>query len=99
MPRAFLIDGANGRPQGGITARESDEPSFAVTTGGPKHPQRALLSQGSVVAMTPRALARFQTFPDWYELPESRSLAALGIGNAAPPLLMQKIYETLVEAN
>jgi DNA (cytosine-5)-methyltransferase 1 len=46
--------------------------------------------------MTPRALARFQSFPDWYELPENARLAAKGIGNACPPLLMQRIYEHLL---
>jgi len=40
--------------------------------------------------MTPRALARFQTFPDWYELPDTKSLACRIIGNAVPPLAMKK---------
>jgi DNA (cytosine-5)-methyltransferase 1 len=43
--------------------------------------------------MTPRALARFQSFPDWYELPERASLACRIIGNAVPPLLMQRVME------
>jgi site-specific DNA-cytosine methylase len=42
-----------------------------------------------VVQMTPRCLARFQAFPDWYELPESKSLACRIIGNAVPPLAMR----------
>jgi len=50
------------------------------------------------VSMTPRTLARFQSFPDWYELPTKRSLAAYGIGNAVPPLLYQRIIEGLVQA-
>jgi DNA (cytosine-5)-methyltransferase 1 len=49
-----------------------------------------------VVAITPRCLARFQSFPDWYELPAKRTLAATGIGNAVPPLLMQRIAEGLL---
>jgi len=44
---------------------------------------------GRVVKMTPRALARFQSFPDTYILPEKASLACTIIGNAVPPLLMQ----------
>jgi len=46
-----------------------------------------------VVAMTPRCLARFQSVPDWYILPDKRALAAKVIGNMAPPLLMQRIAE------
>ena len=48
---------------------------------------------GRVIKMTPRALARFQSFPDWYELPESNTLAARIIGNAVPPLFMQRVGE------
>jgi site-specific DNA-cytosine methylase len=55
---------------------------------------RAWLSHGRVVQMTPRALARFQSFPDWYQLPSNNALAVKGIGNAVPPLLMQRIGET-----
>jgi DNA (cytosine-5)-methyltransferase 1 len=54
--------------------------------------QKAILPH-RVVAMTPRCLARFQSFPDSYQLPDKRSLAAKGIGNAVPPLLMQRIAE------
>jgi site-specific DNA-cytosine methylase len=52
---------------------------------------RAWLSQGRVVRMTPRALARFQAFPDTYALPDGAALACRVIGNAVPPLLMQRI--------
>jgi len=51
--------------------------------------QRAVMGR-RVVQMTPRCLARFQTFPDWYELPSSKSLACRIIGNALPPLAMKK---------
>lgn len=51
--------------------------------------------QGRVVAMTPRALARFQTFPDTYQLPEKRILASRVIGNAVPPLMAQKLLEAI----
>lgn len=45
--------------------------------------------------MAGRALARFQSFPDSYRLPHKRSLAAKGIGNAVPPLMMQRVFESL----
>lgn len=96
-PRAWLVDSANASPTGQLTIRDESQPSHTVTSGGPKHPTRALFESGRVVAMTPRALARFQSFPDWYELPDNARLAARGIGNAVPPLLYRKIIEPLLE--
>lgn len=95
-PRAWLVDGAN-TTGGRLSLRHDSEPALTVTTGGPKHPTRALLDTGRVVSMTLRALARFQSFPDTYELPDNARLAAKGIGNALPPLLYQRIIAPLQE--
>ena len=62
-------------------------------TGTSRRDNRAMYGHGRVVAMTPRAIARFQTFPDWYELPEEKRLATRGIGNAVPCLLAEKILK------
>ena len=51
-----------------------------------------------MVRMTPRALARFQSFPDTYTLPENTALACRIIGGAVPPLLIQRLAEGLVAA-
>jgi DNA-cytosine methyltransferase len=92
--KAFIVDCKNtGRDA--TTARESHEPMFTVMTDGRhSHAPRAF-DGGRVVAMTPRALARFQSFPDWYQLPDSKTLAAKGIGNAVCPLGYQRIVEGL----
>jgi len=95
-PRAFLMPGYGNT--GRTTAREGkgmryeEQPATTVPSlkGGGTLP-RAWLSNGCVVQMTPRALARLQTFPDTYVLPESRALACYVIGNAVPPLMYQKI--------
>lgn len=93
MPKAWLINSENaGQEWGG--ARYGNEPAMTIST---KSSPRSLLSSGKVVSMTPRCLARFQSFPDWYELPDNARLAAKGIGNACPPLMMQRIYEQLTE--
>ena len=91
--RAFLVSGGNSYTP--ILA--GDAPSVKLgaspsTAAG----HRAWLTTGRVVKMTPRALARFQSFPDWYELPAKASLACTIIGNAAPSLLMQQIVEPLL---
>lgn len=92
--RAYLT--TNSAYDGWDGTREADEPAFTTTT---QHVgiRAALVTGDRVVAMTPRCLARFQTFPDWYTLPKSRTLAAKGIGNAVPPLLMEKLYRQLIE--
>jgi DNA (cytosine-5)-methyltransferase 1 len=83
--RAVLVgDGDSYRP-----VVSGNEPS---PTQGASTIARALVPH-RIVKMTPRALARFQSFPDWYELPERNALACRIIGNAVPPLLMQRVME------
>jgi site-specific DNA-cytosine methylase len=61
--RAFISDSLNYSSQN--PNRFEDEPAQTVVVHSSKHPTpRAWLSQGRVVAMTPRCLARFQSFPD-----------------------------------
>lgn len=93
MPRAFLMDGQNaGRKS---TVLEPESPVFTIGAAQ-KGLHRAWLSQGRVVSMTPRALARFQSVPDSYTLPERRTLAGRIIGNGVPSLLYQRIAESFV---
>jgi DNA (cytosine-5)-methyltransferase 1 len=83
--RAVLVgDGDTYRP-----VVSGNEPS---PTQGASNGARALVPH-RVVKMTPRALARFQSLPDWYELPERNALACKIIGNAVPPLLMRRVME------
>jgi DNA (cytosine-5)-methyltransferase 1 len=71
---------------------ESKDPSFSVAAHiRSVNAYRAWLSTGRVIQMSPRALARFQSFPDAYALPDKAALACRVIGNAVPPLLMQTI--------
>lgn len=92
-PRAFILDGT--ALSGGLTVRNENEPIFTVTASSDRRPIRAWLKQGRVVAMTPRALARFQSFPDSYTLPESRTLASTIVGNAVPPLFAQRLLKSI----
>lgn len=97
--RAWLVDHANaGRD---ATLLDSGEPAMTIQAWHGRrtsHMPNAYLQHGRIVAMTPRTLARFQSFPDTYTLPENKTLAARGIGNACPPLMMRRIYEGLEEA-
>lgn len=91
--RAIPVDSQNaGRDY--VTTRMDREPAFTVTNPAKARP-RAVLSTGRIVRLDNRCLARFQAFPDWYELPDSKTVAARLVGNAVPPLMYQKIVEGL----
>lgn len=94
-PRSFLVDGKLNNRSTTLTTRDGKARSFTVTTSHNIRDIKGLLKDGRVVKMTPRALARFQSFPDTYELPDKATLACRIIGNAVPPQLMQQIYEGL----
>ena len=95
--KAYLVESKN-MQEWGDSLRIDSEPATTVNTDHkPSHAPKAWLSQGRVVSMTPRALARFQSFPDSYILPESKKLACQVIGNAVPPLLYEKIIKPLTE--
>lgn len=89
--KAWMLS-ANGTS---IDHRGEDEPSVTIVANSKTMRPRAWLSAGRVVAMTPRALARFQSLPDWYKLPDKAALACKIIGNGVPCLLMQRVYEGL----
>jgi DNA-cytosine methyltransferase len=96
--RAFLTSDNYGSPND--TGKERilqlynpDDPAMTVRAGK-KTTMKAGIA-GRVVKMTPRALARFQSLPDNYELPEQNGLACEIIGNMVPPLLAKAICESL----
>lgn len=98
LARAFVVGSQYGQsnkvkdrsPQ----IREGDEPYFTVTVSGGVHSDQRIYV-GHWVSITPRCLARFQSIPDWYELPGQNGLACEVVGNAVPPLLAKAICESL----
>lgn len=93
IPRAFIVDGKPANYAGDLRIVDAKDPSPTATATANQHPMRAWLSQGKVVALTVRALARLQSIPDTYRLPEKSALGCRVVGNAVPPLLMQRIIE------
>ena len=91
-PRAVLVPGLLNSDCTAMTTRDGDAPKENAIGRS-----RAMVGH-RVVSMTPRALARFQSVPDAYRLPDKRTLAARVIGNMVPPLLMQRIAENMLEA-
>lgn len=101
--RAFITNGQqtetlvmNGGNTSNAIPYRTDAPFFTVTAGmGDKIPIRAFTDSGRVAQLSLRCLARLQSFPDWYQLPEDRQTAARGIGNAVPPLFYRRLAESL----
>lgn len=93
--RAFLAESRNTTGADNVMIYRDDEPAMTIPASVVKGLPRAWLTQGRVVRMTPRALARFQSFPDTYWLPDRAQLACTVIGNAVPLLLMQRVMESL----
>jgi DNA (cytosine-5)-methyltransferase 1 len=97
MPRAFLVDCQDSRSAGGLTIRQATDPAYTVSASmEPRRPARAWLDTGRVVKLTPRALARFQTVPDWYVLPDAAAPACKIVGNGVAVLLAQRLAEGLI---
>jgi len=89
--RAFVVDGANaGRAP---TIRNVADPIFTIDAARNSRHPRTMCVDGQVVKLSVRALARLQSFPDSYVLPDNQTLAAQVVGNAVPPLLYEKIVQ------
>lgn len=100
-PKAFLVSGlgnqlGNASSLVPVSIRAEDEPSFTTKASDHCRPYRAWLNQGRVVRVTSRALARFQTMPDWYELPPDNRLASTLIGNGVPCELVRRLISDLI---
>lgn len=91
--RAFIVDGMNASRT--VTVSDNTQPIFTVTSTQ-KGAHRAWLSAGRVVKISPRGLARFQSIPDWYQLPDNTALACKIIGNGWPSLMAQRIAESFM---
>jgi len=104
VTRALLIQSKNANQEYGSGFRESGEPATTVITDGkPSHQPKALLipalNSARVVQISSRCLARFQTLPDWYNLPAKNNLACKGIGNGVPCSFAKAIVQSLIGEN
>jgi DNA (cytosine-5)-methyltransferase 1 len=95
--KVVLFDGGSNASRES-TIREADTPAMTIQAGVNRRPITTPAvnhggGQARVVRLTPRALARLQSFPDTYILPDDRRVAGRIVGNAVPPLLMQRIIE------
>lgn len=94
--RAFVVDGQTGSSGTTVTIRDEQDPIYTMQSSQNKRMPKAY-TNGRVILMSARCLARFQTFPDWYKLPENKTLACRIIGNAYPTLLAEKVIGSLID--
>ncbi len=87
--RAFIA--AQGSYEERIPVYKADEPHGTVTANSNQTGIKAF-TNGRIVKMTVRALARFQTFPDWYKNPTTRI-----IGNAVPPVGFANVMRGMIQ--
>lgn len=99
----IAIQRSGARKKDGIpnnTIRLWNEPMFTIKAMSgnvrPNVNQVTLVIDGVPYEADAKCLARWQTFPDWYQLPADKKLAVKGLGNAVPPLMMQKIIEAVL---
>ena len=99
--RAFLVHPTDMRSMACV---DEADPSFTVMAGSPGNIRdlswkpRAWLATGRTVSMTPRALARFQSLPDAYVLPERKALACRIIGNGVAVACYTALLKSQLEA-
>ncbi len=79
-----------------LIIREGNWPIFTIVSKGIRPRMKMITgNQNQVVSITPCCLARFQDFPDWFKLPESKTLAYKGIGNAMPRGIYKAVLNSL----
>jgi DNA (cytosine-5)-methyltransferase 1 len=102
--KPFVIQRSGARKKDGIPnnmIRLAHQPMFTIKamSGNVRLNvnQVTLVIDGVPYEADLKCLSRWQTFPDWYQLPADKKLAVKGIGNAVPPLMMQKIIEAVLK--
>ena len=85
-----ILVGAGGY-NGTVQTVDDATGAFTVTSNRNMSTQR-ILDGITVRMLTSRAMARFQTVPDWYELPPTKNLAIKIIGNGVPCELARRVY-------
>lgn len=81
---------------------EIDDPCWTLRSslgddqkGGARTKLIDVIDDADVRSLNVQALARLQSFPDWYQWSGKASVDVKGIGNSVPPLLSQRIFEAI----
>jgi DNA (cytosine-5)-methyltransferase 1 len=97
--KAILVENTGARSDRELQTREATEPCWtlrAMGQDGHYHRANALLN-ARIVALDIACLARLQSFPDNYQWSGKKSLDGKIIGNSVPPLMYQKILQSIIQ--
>lgn len=103
-PDNYLIQRVGYRKMRGALIRSSNRPCWTLTAslgddrhGGNRNHVINAVRGGIVKSLDARALARIQSFPDWYDLPTNFGASTLyrAIGNSVAPLLASAICHSI----
>lgn len=76
---------------------EAIDPAFTLTSNQGGNHIKALPENTRTVALDIPCLARLQSFPDDYRWSGKKSLDGKGIGNSVPPLMYEKILQSIIQ--
>lgn len=100
----LVIQRSGARKKDGIpnnTIRLADEPMFTIKAMSGKVrvsvKQSTVVISGQPYEADPHCLARWQSIPDSYQLSGNLIFDTMAIGNAVPPLMLQKIITSTLE--
>ena len=91
----ILISHGRSGVNGNYTSRLRSRPSFTITCSLGRSYAKCRVG-GKIRNLTPRAIARLQSFDDGFILPEKKRVAFKGLGNAVPPLFVKRLLEGLM---
>ncbi len=97
--KAILVENTGARSDRELQTREATEPCWtlrAMGQDGHYHRANAILNT-RIVALDIACLARLQSFPDNYQWRGKKSLDGKIIGNSVPPLMYQKILQSIIQ--
>lgn len=94
-----LVDCKNASHNGSLCVAIEQSQSMTISASSTSALPRIVDDTLHVKRLTPRAIARLQTLPDWYTLPAKTSLAIKIIGNALPCELYRRIAESVADVS
>ena len=89
--RVYAVSGIPNNYSTSVTVRDATQPIFTITASNHKHPPIGV--NGRQFALAGAGVAALQSFPQWYRFTNDKITTSKIIGNAVPPLLMQRIME------
>ncbi|NJQ96736.1 MAG: DNA cytosine methyltransferase [Hydrococcus sp. CSU_1_8] len=78
---------------GQATPRSGGDPAITILANSSKG---RILDDAKCYQVSVAALARLQSFPDWYQWSDKKSVNIRAIGNAVPPLLAEAIVRSMI---